>query len=66
MHVLELDINFRRWDRGSTGQVNYNILNGYLGPQTPKEEDLKPFDEDGNGLYSLQEFAKAFGITLRK
>ncbi|XP_053394866.1 uncharacterized protein LOC123524404 isoform X1 [Mercenaria mercenaria] len=60
----ELDTNFRRWDRAGTGQVNYDVLDGFLGPQTPKEEDLKPYDEDNNGLYSLAEFAKAFGISL--
>ncbi|XP_060553380.1 EF-hand calcium-binding domain-containing protein 14-like isoform X2 [Ruditapes philippinarum] len=60
----DLELNFRRWDRSGSGQVNLADLDGFLGPETPKEEDLKEFDEDKNGLYSLQEFAKAFGISL--
>lgn len=59
-------MNFRRWDRAGSGQVNLADLNGFLGPETPQEEDLKEFDEDKNGLYSLKEFSKAFGIPLGK
>jgi Ca2+-binding EF-hand superfamily protein len=66
LFLSDLDLNFRRWDRSGSGQVNLADLDGFLGPETPKEEDLKEFDEDKNGLYSLQEFAKAFGISLGK
>lgn len=60
----DLELNFLRWDRAGAGQVDYRTLPDYLGPQVPNEEDLKSFDEDHNGLYSLKEFAKAFGFPI--
>ena len=34
----------------------------YLGPAAPSQDDLKPFDKNNDGKYSLEEFANALGI----
>lgn len=37
-------------------------LPDYLGPYIPDLEELKKYDENGDGLYSMEEFEAALGI----
>ncbi|XP_041358566.1 EF-hand calcium-binding domain-containing protein 14-like isoform X2 [Gigantopelta aegis] len=59
----KLDRYFNRWDVKGNGLVDPKGLSNFLGPAAPSEDDLKPFDENGDGKYSLEEFANALGIT---
>ncbi|KAH3695431.1 uncharacterized protein LOC127862291 isoform X1 [Dreissena polymorpha] len=63
-NLEDFDISFRRWDVQSSGQVDYKELENHLGSNVLAEAEMKKYDEDNNGLYSMQEMAKAFGIVL--
>ncbi|XP_067677773.1 EF-hand calcium-binding domain-containing protein 14-like isoform X2 [Haliotis asinina] len=61
-NMADLETFFNRWDRQGDGRVDPDILPDYLGPAAPNKEQLKPFDADSDGKYTINEFAAALGF----
>ncbi|KAL3869715.1 hypothetical protein ACJMK2_042365 [Sinanodonta woodiana] len=59
----DLERKFLNWDEDGSGLVHYDSLQNYLGPFTPDETQLKLFDFNHDGLYSLDEFKVALGYA---
>ncbi|XP_046544750.1 EF-hand calcium-binding domain-containing protein 14-like isoform X2 [Haliotis rubra] len=60
--MADLQMFFNRWDRQGDGRVDPGILPDFLGPAAPNKEQLKPFDADSDGKYTIKEFAAALGF----
>ena len=61
--LKELEVNFRRWDIDGDLLVNPDDLENYMA-DPPTNAQLSPYDNDGNGLYSIAELAAATRIAM--
>ncbi|XP_071119679.1 EF-hand calcium-binding domain-containing protein 14-like isoform X3 [Haliotis cracherodii] len=61
-NLTDLSTFFNRWDIHGDGKVDPDILPDFLGAAAPSKEQLRPFDADSDGKYTMQEFAAALGF----
>ncbi|XP_069127533.1 EF-hand calcium-binding domain-containing protein 14-like isoform X3 [Argopecten irradians] len=58
----DLELAYRRWDMDGNELISRMDMDGYM-PEIPTEEQLKPYDVNNDGQYTLDEMAAAMGFT---